>query len=113
MRRGEIWTVDFEPSRGSEADKLRPAVVVSNNGANTAVTQLRRGLVARVPAVELQGAVEPDAKASSGVDQAYVVAGHKGQPTAVAKRGGSDAAAGWRARRAAARWRRTSRPSSA
>jgi len=32
---------------------------------------------------------------------------------AVAKRGGSDAAAGWQARRDAARWRRTSRPSSA
>ena len=67
--------------------------------------QLRRGLVAKAPAVELQGEVE--------IDEVYVVAGHKGQPAAVAKRGGSDAAAGWQARRAAARWRRTSRPSSA
>ena len=67
--------------------------------------QLRRGLVARTPAVELTGEVE--------IDEVYVVAGHKGQPAAVAKRGGSDAAAGWQARRAAARWRRTSRPSSA
>ena len=62
--------------------------------------QLRRGLVAKAPAVELQGEVE--------VDEVYVVAGHKGQPAAVAKKGGSDAAAGWQARRAAARWRRTS-----
>jgi len=66
--------------------------------------QLRGGLVARMPAVELQGEVE--------IDEVYVVAGHKGQPDEVAKRGGSGAAAGWQARRAAARWRRTSRPSS-
>ena len=67
--------------------------------------QLRRGLVAKTPAVELTGEVE--------IDEVYVVAGHKGQPTEVAKRGGSGAVAGWQARRAAARWRRTSRPSSA
>ena len=75
--------------------------------------QLCRGLVAKAPAVELEGDIEPDAKASSGIDEVYVVAGHKGQPAAVAKRGGSDAAAGWQARRAAAGLRRTSRPSSA
>jgi len=67
--------------------------------------QLRAGLVAQAPAVELQDAVE--------IDEVYVVAGHKGQPAAVAKRAGSDGAASWQARRAAARWRRTSRPSSA
>jgi len=74
---------------------------------------LRRGLVAKVPAVELTGKVEPDARASSGIDEVYVVAGHKGQPEEVAKRGGLDGAASWQARRAAARWRRTSRPFSA
>jgi hypothetical protein len=67
--------------------------------------QLRHGLVAKTPAVELEGEVE--------IDEVYVVAGHKGQPAAVAKGGGADDAAGWQARRAAARWRRTSRPSSA
>ena len=67
--------------------------------------QLRRGLVARVPTVELQGEVE--------IDEVYVVAGHKGQPAALAKRGGSGGAAGWQARRAAARWKRASRRSSA
>ncbi len=75
--------------------------------------QLRRGLVATVPAVELKGEVEPDARASSGIDEVYVVAGHKGQPAAVAKRAGSGAGAGWQARRAAARWRRTSHRSPA
>jgi len=42
--------------------------------------QLRRGLVAKAPAVMLQGEVEPDARASSGIDEVYVVAGHKGPP---------------------------------
>jgi len=73
--------------------------------------QLRAGLVAKTPAVELHGEVEPDARASSGIDELYVVAGHKGQPEEVAKRGGSDGAAGWQARRDGARWRRTSRRS--
>ena len=67
--------------------------------------QLRRGLVARVPVVELQDEVE--------VDEVYVVAGHKGQPEKVARRGGSGAAASWQAPRDAARWKRTSRRSSA
>jgi len=66
--------------------------------------QLRRGLAVRTPAVELTGEVE--------IDEVYVVAGHKGQPAAVAKRGGLDAVASWQARQAAARWRRTSHPSS-
>ena len=67
--------------------------------------QLRCGLAAKTPEVHLQGEVE--------IDEVYVVAGHKGQPAAVAKRGGSDDAAGWPARRDEARWRRTSHPSSA
>ena len=66
---------------------------------------LRGGLAAKDPAARLEGEVE--------IDEVYVVAGHKGQPAAVAKGGGSDAAAGWRERRDAARWRRTSRRSSA
>jgi len=48
--------------------------------------QLRRGLVAKVPPVRLEGEVE--------IDEVYVVAGHKGQPAAVAKGGVSAGAAG-------------------
>src|SRR6476619_4771823 len=62
--------------------------------------QLRQGLVATAPEVALAGEVE--------IDEVYVVAGHKGQAAAVAKRGGSGAGAGWKARRDAARRRRTS-----
>ena len=67
--------------------------------------QLRHGLAAKLPAVRLEGEVE--------IDEVYVVAGHKGQPAAVAKRGVRDGAAGWRERRAVARRPRTSRRSSA
>ena len=47
---------------------------------------LRGGLAAKVPPARLAGEVE--------IDEVYVVAGHKGQPAAVAKGGGLDAAAG-------------------
>jgi len=71
----------------------------------TMTEQLRSGLIAKASPVKLEGEVE--------IDEVYVVAGHKGQPAAVAKRGGSGAVAGWQARRDAARWRRTSHRSSA
>ena len=49
MRRGEIRLVDLEPVRGAEADKRRPAVIVSNDGANTSAERLGRGVVTVVP----------------------------------------------------------------
>ena len=49
MRRGEIRVVDFEPVRGSESSKRRPAVIVSNDGANTTASQLNRGVITVVP----------------------------------------------------------------
>ncbi|MGL5810409.1 MAG: type II toxin-antitoxin system PemK/MazF family toxin [Nocardioides sp.] len=49
MRRGEIRLVDLEPARGNEADKRRPAVVVSNDRANATATRLGRGVVTVVP----------------------------------------------------------------
>jgi transposase-like protein len=64
---------------------------------------LRHGLAARTPPVRLQGEVE--------IDEIYVVAGHKGQPAEVVKRGGRDGGAGLRVRRDAARWRRRNRQS--
>ncbi|MEW6738268.1 MAG: type II toxin-antitoxin system PemK/MazF family toxin [Acidobacteriota bacterium] len=30
--RGEIWLVDFDPTRGTEIQKIRPAVVISADG---------------------------------------------------------------------------------
>ena len=49
MRRGEIRLVDLTRAIGSEADKVRPAVVVSNDGANTATERTGRGVVTVVP----------------------------------------------------------------
>src|SRR4051794_17731888 len=49
MRRGEIRLVDLEPVRGAEANKRRPAVIVSNDGANTSAARLGRGVVTVVP----------------------------------------------------------------
>ena len=49
MRRGEIRLTDLEPALGSDADKRRPAIVVSNDRANSAALQLGRGVVTVVP----------------------------------------------------------------
>ena len=49
MRRGDIWMFDFDPPHGSEAAKVRPAVVVSNDGANLAASRTRSGVVTVVP----------------------------------------------------------------
>src|SRR3954465_7981802 len=63
--------------------------------------QLRQGLTARTPAVILDGEIE--------IDEVYVVAGHKGNPAAVAKKGAPGAAGGWGEDPAGARGRRRRR----
>ncbi|MEU2899791.1 type II toxin-antitoxin system PemK/MazF family toxin [Streptomyces sp. NPDC001273] len=49
MKRGDIYLVDYEPARGSEANKARPGVIVSNDGANAAVERAGRGVITLVP----------------------------------------------------------------
>lgn len=49
MRWGEIVLVDLNPVIGSEANKVRPAVVVSNDGANRAVERFGRGVITVAP----------------------------------------------------------------
>jgi len=49
MRRGEIRLVDLDPTVGSEASKTRPAVIVSNDGANAAAGRTGHGVVTVVP----------------------------------------------------------------
>jgi len=49
MRRGQVRLTDLEPARGSEADKCRPAVIVSNDHANATATRLGRGVITVVP----------------------------------------------------------------
>jgi len=49
IRRGDIHLVDLDPSRGSEANKRRPVVIVSNDAANSTAARLGRGVITVVP----------------------------------------------------------------
>lgn len=49
MRWGDIVLVDLNPVIGSEANKVRPAVVVSNDGANRAAERFGRGVITVAP----------------------------------------------------------------
>jgi mRNA interferase MazF len=49
MLRGEIRLVNLDPVVGAEANKRRPAVIVSNDGANATAARLGRGVVTVVP----------------------------------------------------------------
>lgn len=49
MRRGEVRLIDLHPVRGREANKRRPAVLVSNDQANATAARLGRGVVTVVP----------------------------------------------------------------
>jgi mRNA interferase MazF len=73
MRRGEICLVDLEPVRGAEADKRRPAVIVSNEGANLTAERLGRGVVTVVPVTSNVSRVYPFqvllAAGSTGLDR--------------------------------------------
>jgi len=40
MKRGEVWWVDFDPAYGSETQKIRPAVIISNDASNTALSRI-------------------------------------------------------------------------
>jgi mRNA interferase MazF len=40
MLRGEIWWVEFDPSIGTEIQKRRPAVIVSNDSANRNISRV-------------------------------------------------------------------------
>jgi len=59
MRRGDVVWVDFDPARGSEADKRRPAIIVSNDGANRTAQSLNRGVVTVVPVTSQTSRIYP------------------------------------------------------
>lgn len=49
MLRGEIRLTNLDPALPHEANKRRPAIVVSNDHANATATRLGRGVVTIVP----------------------------------------------------------------
>ncbi len=49
MLRGEIRLTDLAPARPGEADKRRPAIIVSNDRANATAARLGRGVITVVP----------------------------------------------------------------
>jgi mRNA interferase MazF len=55
----DIREVDLEPVRGPEANKRRPAIIVSNDAANATATRLGRGVVTVVPITSNVARVDP------------------------------------------------------
>lgn len=49
VRRGEIYFVNLDPAKSGDANKKRPAVIVSNDGANVAAERTGQGVVTVVP----------------------------------------------------------------
>lgn len=41
MHRGEVWWVEFDPAVGSEIQKTRPAVIVSNDSSNRHIARVQ------------------------------------------------------------------------
>jgi mRNA interferase MazF len=59
VRRGDIVVVRLDPAEGSEASKGRPAVVVSNDSANSTAARLGRGVITVVPVTSNVARVYP------------------------------------------------------
>jgi len=49
VHRGEIFLVNLNPAKSGEANKQRPAVVVSNDGANISAERSGHGIITVVP----------------------------------------------------------------
>lgn len=73
MLRGDIRVVDLGSGRAGEATKRRPAVIVSNDGANATAAQLGRGVLTVIPVTSNVQRVYPFQvflpTSSSGLDQ--------------------------------------------
>ena len=59
MRRAEIYLVNLDPARSGEANKQRPAVIVSNDGANSSAERSGQGVITVVPLTSLVARIYP------------------------------------------------------
>lgn len=59
MRRGEIYLVNLDPAKRGEANKQRPAVIVSNDGANAAAERSGHGVITIVPVTSMVERIYP------------------------------------------------------
>jgi mRNA interferase MazF len=59
MRRGDVYLVNLDPSLGAETNKIRPAILVSNDAANATANRRGRGVVTVVPITSNTSRVYP------------------------------------------------------
>ncbi len=59
MRRGDVFLVHLDPALGTETNKTRPAILVSNDAANTTAGRNGRGVVTVVPITSNTARVYP------------------------------------------------------
>ncbi|BCJ36792.1 hypothetical protein Athai_42950 [Actinocatenispora thailandica] len=58
-RRGDVYWVNLDPAWPDECNKVRPAVIVSNDGANRRAERLGRGVITVVPLTSNASRVHP------------------------------------------------------
>ncbi len=60
-KRGEIWLVEFSPSIGTEIQKIRPALVISNDIANNKSSKVTVvPFSSKVKSIAVMVVIEPD-----------------------------------------------------
>ena len=76
-RRGEVWTVNFNPGRGSEQRGIRPALVIQNDiGNRYASTTIVAGITSTIkayPVTVTLGKGEAGLKKASMVNLAQIL----------------------------------------